>query len=65
MMDNMGYDHCYITLDSGAGLEMPTCLGDKSRTWGGDLTRQTPLEDPDEGIQTTDRCVMLHQSYAR
>ena len=43
----------------------PTCLGDKSRTQGGDLIRQTPLEDPNEGIRTTDRCVVLHRSEAK
>jgi len=32
MMDSMGYDHCYITLDSGAGLGRSTSLGDKSHT---------------------------------
>jgi len=54
-----------ITLDIGAGMGRPTCLGDKSRTKGGDLIRQTPLEDPDEGIRTTDRCIVLYHYEAK
>ena len=54
-----------ITLDSGAGLGRPTSVGDKSRAQGGDLTSQTALEDPDEGIRTTYRCVVQHRSEVR
>ena len=54
-----------ITQDSGAGMGRPIYLGDKSHTQGGDLIRQTPLEDPDEGIWTTDRCIVLHHSKAK
>ena len=54
-----------ITLDRGAELGRPTCLGDKSRAQGDDLISQTPLEDPDEGIRTTDRCVVQHRSEAK
>ena len=43
----------------------PTCLGDKSRTQAGDLTSQTPLEDPTEGIRTTNRCNVVHHSEAK
>ena len=56
----------YNTLDSGAGIregnlsvwQVP-CLG----RWSHKL--DTMLEDPDEGIQTADRCVVLHRSEAK
>jgi len=54
-----------VMLDNGIGRGRPTCLGDKSRTWGVISQARHHLKDPDEGIRTTDRRVVMHHSEGK